>query len=41
MLRSSKTSKSGWHAAWQQRGIHFAKSHVGMALQVGWDQAWF
>ena len=35
MLRSSKTSKAGWHAAWQQRGIHFSKSHVGMALQVG------
>lgn len=36
MLRSSKSTKAGWQAAWQQRGIHFAKSHVGMALQVGW-----
>lgn len=39
MLRSSKTSKAGWQAAWQQRCIHFARSHVGMALQVsgaGW-----
>jgi hypothetical protein len=35
MLRSSKTSKAGWHTAWQQRGIYFSKSHVGMALQVG------
>ena len=34
MLRSSKTVKTQWHASWQQRGIHFAKSHVGMALQV-------
>lgn len=34
MLRSSKTSKAGWQSAWQQRGIHFARSHVGMALQV-------
>ncbi|KAI7837292.1 hypothetical protein COHA_008906 [Chlorella ohadii] len=37
MLRSSKTSKTGWQAAWQQRGIHFAKSHVGMALQAYTD----
>ncbi|EFN58086.1 expressed protein [Chlorella variabilis] len=34
MLRSSKTVKTQWHASWQQRGIHFAKSHVGMALQA-------
>ena len=34
MLRSSKTAKAGWRSAWQGRSIHFAKSHVGMALQV-------
>ena len=34
MLRSSKTSKAGWQAAWLQRGIRFSKSHVGMALLV-------
>ncbi|KAL4427949.1 hypothetical protein ABPG75_002038 [Micractinium tetrahymenae] len=37
MLRSSKTSKAGWHVEWRQRGIHFAKSHVGMATQAYHD----
>lgn len=37
MLRSSKTSKAGWQAAWAQRGIHFARSHVGMGLQAYQD----
>jgi hypothetical protein len=34
MLRSSKTAKSQWRASWQQRGIQFARSHVGMAVQA-------
>ena len=40
MVRSKAGNKATWITAWKQRNIHLSKSHVGIAVQVGWCPHW-